>query len=286
MIMNKKERAIDYTSNQLHLIQCPICQSSFSIEHHQSIVCANGHTFDFAKQGYINFLTHPSKSNYDKSLFKARHHIINESGLYSSVHENILLGIKKYTNEDHPLSIADLGCGEGSHLRHITAGLEGITTNVGIDIAKEGIIAATKNEMDALWFVADLAKIPIQKNSIDVLLNILSPANYEEFRRIAKKDALCIKLVPRKNYLRELRDFIQKPLEETNAPKALFKNQVDFQETISVQYTKHLHSEELFALCQMTPLMWGVAQDKINQFILHSPGEVTMDIDILIGKVK
>src|SRR5699024_9973002 len=118
------------------------------------------------------------------------------------------------------------------------------------------------------------------------LLNILSPANYEEFRRIAKKDALCIKLVPRKNYLRELRDFIQKPLEETNAPKALFKNQVDFQEAISVQYTKHLHSEELFALCQMTPLMWGVEQDKINQFILHSAGEVTMDIDILIGKIK
>src|SRR5699024_5445925 len=120
-------------------------------------------------------------------------------------------------------------CGECSHLSHIASGLRTNTTNIGIDISKEAIIAATKNNIDAIWLVGDLAKIPLQSISIDVLLNILSPANYEEFKRISKNDGLCIKLVPRQNYLRELREFIQKPMENTAAPTELFKIQVNFQ---------------------------------------------------------
>ena len=37
-----------------------------------------------------------------------------------------------------------------------------------------------------LYGVADLARLPFQNRTIDVVLNILSPANYGEFYRILR----------------------------------------------------------------------------------------------------
>src|SRR5699024_1801557 len=139
--------------------------------------------------------------------------------------------------------------------------------------------------MDAIWLVGDLANIPLQDDSMDILLNIFSPANYQEFKRIAKQNATCIKIVPRKYYLQELREFIHKPMDDTSAPKQLFQKQVTLEEAIPVQYTKSLHHEELVALCNMTPLMWGVEEKVIQQFIEASTGEITIDVDILVGKI-
>ncbi|MBA5735303.1 rRNA (guanine-N1)-methyltransferase, partial [Escherichia coli] len=58
------------------------------------------------------------------------------------------------------------------------------------------------------WTVADLANCPNQAETADVILNILSPSNYVEFKRLLKKDGFLLKVVPEANYLRELREFI------------------------------------------------------------------------------
>lgn len=284
--MNKKERMIQFVSEHLRLIQCPICQQSFTIEHSKSLVCRKRHVFDFAKQGYVNVLTHAVKSNYNQSLFHARHQIIQQSGMYTSIHHKIVEVIGNSKANTSSLSIVDLGCGEGSHLSHITSKLPIKSVPIGIDISKEGIKTAAKFYEKAIWLVGDLANIPLQSGSMDVLLNILSPANYAEFNRIANKDSLCIKIVPRKDYLYELRDYFKKPVQDEGAPKELFKSQVKFQESIPIQYTVSLSKGELRALCQMTPLLWNVSETEIEKYIAYSPGNITVDVDILVGKMN
>src|SRR5699024_9854316 len=115
--------------------------------------------------------------------------------------------IKEYNVAASPLMIADLGCGEGSHLQSI---LENLSDNnivgVGLDISKEGILMAAKKYANPIWLVGDLAKPPFADHSFHVILNILSPANYNEFKRILAPDGLAIKVVPRSHYLQELRD--------------------------------------------------------------------------------
>src|SRR5699024_1896748 len=103
-------------------------------------------------------------------------------------------------------------CGEGSHLSSIcdtvSLDLEVPVTGVGIDISKEGILAAAKNYSNKVWLVADLAKMPFQEEQFDIILNILSPSNYVEFNRLLKDDGLVIKIVPQTNYLKELREIV------------------------------------------------------------------------------
>ncbi|EES71586.1 hypothetical protein POTG_03809 [Paenibacillus sp. oral taxon 786 str. D14] len=84
-------------------------------------------------------LSRPVHSHYDKELFAARRSIIAGSKLYAPMHETIARIINPYAGDtaSAPL-VADMGCGEGSHLQGILRQLErpdGL--GVGIDLSKE-----------------------------------------------------------------------------------------------------------------------------------------------------
>ncbi len=78
---------------------------------------------------------------------------------------------------------------------------------VGLDLAKAGIVSATKQEREAIWCVADLAAAPFRNRSFDAILNILSPSNYAEFERLLSDDGIVLKVIPKSGYLKELRGF-------------------------------------------------------------------------------
>ena len=75
------------------------------------------------------------------------------------------------------------------------------SVGIGIDLAKEGIAAASKAYPGIIWSVADLAAMPFADAQIDAILNILSPANYAEFNRLLKPGGIVVKVVPESGYL-------------------------------------------------------------------------------------
>src|SRR5699024_12711588 len=85
--MTNKEKSAKVVSEIVDIFRCPICHRSMKVVDLKSLICSNNHTFDFAKQGYVNMLTSPSNQHYDKKLFEARQNIIMKSKLYSSLHQ-------------------------------------------------------------------------------------------------------------------------------------------------------------------------------------------------------
>ena len=51
------------------------------------------------------------------------------------------------------------------------------------------------------WFIGDLAHLPIQSKSMEVILDIFSPANYAEFERVLEMEGVIIKVVPTSSHL-------------------------------------------------------------------------------------
>ncbi len=282
--MSKKAIAVGYASKHLEIVQCPLCATSFTIKN-ASFICREQHTFDFAKQGYVNVLTHLVQSNYDKTLFSSRHHIIAKEKLYQPMHKAIANIINERYKQQASITIADLGCGEGSHLKGITNEITMDLTQVGIDIAKEGILKAAKTYPDTIWLVGDLANMPLRTGSIDVLLNIFSPANYMEFKRIAAKGALCIKVVPGPHYLRELREFLGKKQTNGDAPATLFAQRLSIEQILPVHYTRTMDGDSLSQLVQMTPLTWKADPNKMKQFTEKENQDITIDVNLLIGSI-
>jgi 23S rRNA (guanine745-N1)-methyltransferase len=288
--MSYKLKSAEVIHKFIKAFRCPHCESPFDVVGSKSLMCRNNHTFDLAKQGYVNLMTRPSKSHYHKELFEARQKIMMESDLYTLLHENVAKTIKEYSDHPRtPLLIFDAGCGEGSHLQKILDQCRQIPLQgIGLDISKDGIVMAAKNYKEPIWLVGDLAKSPIADQSIHVILNILSPSNYKEFKRILVPNGLVIKVVPGPNYLIELREALfgdtKKGMAKNEETVELFKKHFHLKDAIPLCYTKGLTPIEFKNLVQMSPLSWNLTKSDMDVLMERDCSEITIDLKILIGR--
>ena len=285
--MSRKENAASLLNEYAEKFICPVCGGKVEVVEYKSIICSNRHTFDFAKQGYINMLTRSMKVNYDKELFAARQDIIRKHRLYDSLHTRLLEIIKKETANNPQSLLLDAGTGEGSHLTRMLEQTEDPLTGIGIDISKEGIRLAASKSDTTMWLVGDLANIPVKNDTLHAIINILSPANYQEFKRILVENGLMIKVVPGTNYLVELRDAIldeQKRSFTNEETISLFQEHFTDVWIEELTYTKRLDQAGLQDLIKMSPLSWNADQESIQALRNREYFKITIDLAILIGK--
>ena len=262
---------------------CPVCQENLTLLE-SSLKCNNRHSFDLAKFGYVNLAPQIKQSaNYDKENFQNRQEIL-ESGFYQAILEVVS---DLLSNSKNAKTILDIGCGEGFYSRKLQEShLD--KTFYAFDISKDSVQIAAKSEpiWAVNWFVGDLARLPIKDASMDILLDIFSPANYGEFRRVLSKDGILIKVIPTKNHLKEIRQKVQDQLTNKDYSNQDIKNH--FQEHFTIlssqtaSLTKTITAEQLKALLSMTPLLFHIDQSKIDWSQLT---EITIEAEILVGKV-
>nr|WP_245671930.1 methyltransferase domain-containing protein [Caryophanon latum] len=275
-MLSRRAEGIQLLRAHEEKLSCPHCAQQVTVSEEGRIACENNHSFDVAKQGYVNMLTHAVQSMYTKDLFTSRKTVL-ESGLYDDVQRTLASYI------ENGAVVLDTGCGEGTHLARICekSGAFGI----GIDLAKEGIIEAARHYKKEAWIVGDLAKSPFPAATFDAILNILSPANYDEFKRLLKPNGRVIKVVPAERYLTELRQQLFADSEKesySNAQTvARFNEAFTHVEQQRVTTTMALTPELVPHLLNMTPMGWH--RDETKDITLS---HITIDVDVLIGTYK
>ena len=261
---------------------CPICQENLTLVE-SSLKCNNRHSFDLAKFGYVNLAPQIKQSaNYDKENFQNRQQIL-EAGFYLAILEVVS---DLLSNSKNAKTILDIGCGEGFYSRKLQE-RHPDKTFYAFDISKDSVQIAAKSEPNwaVNWFVGDLARLPIKDASMDILLDIFSPANYGEFRRVLSKDGILIKVIPTENHLKEIRQRVQDQLTNKDYSNQDIKNH--FQEHFTIlssqtaSLTKTITTEQLQSLLSMTPLLFHVDQSKIDWSQLT---EITIEAEVLVGK--
>ena len=261
---------------------CPICQENLALVE-SSLKCKNRHSFDLAKFGYVNLAPQIKQSaNYDKENFQNRQQIL-EAGFYQAILEAVS---DLLSNSKNAKTILDIGCGEGFYSRKLQE-RHPDKTFYAFDISKDSVQIAAKSEPNwaVNWFVGDLARLPIKDASMDILLDIFSPANYGEFHRVLSKDGILIKVIPTENHLKEIRQKVQDQLTNKDYSNQDIKNH--FQEHFTIlssqtaSLTKTITADQLQALLSMTPLLFHIDQTKIDWSQLT---EITIEAEILVGK--
>lgn len=262
---------------------CPICQENLTLVE-SSLKCSNRHSFDLAKFGYVNLAPQIKQSaNYDKENFQNRQQIL-EAGFYRAILEGVsdLLAANPSAK-----TVLDIGCGEGFYSRKLQESHPD-KTFYAFDISKDSVQIAAKSEPNwaVNWFVGDLARLPIKNASMDILLDIFSPANYGEFRRVLSKDGILIKVIPTKNHLKEIRQRVQDQLTNKDYSNQDIKEHFQGHFTIlssqTASLTKTITTEQLQSLLSMTPLLFHVDQSKIDWSQLT---KITIEAEVLVGKV-
>lgn len=279
----------------IEMFKCPVCGEEMYLDGFKSLICSDKHCFDIAKKGYVNLLLNAKKSKYDKEMFQSRN-IISMMGFFQPMLDAVSRLIQKNLSRFNSeiIRVLDAGCGEGFHLSWILKDLTEkkgcVFQGVGIDISKEGIQMAAKNNKDIIWCVADLARIPFKDEQFEVVLNILSPSNYGEFQRILSERGILLKVVPGSSYLQELRNFFyQETDKETYSNekvRELFSKNFNLLGTETVLYSVEVTKGELEHLIKMTPLSWGAGEEKIQMALNAGIERVTADFAIMVGEKK
>ena len=261
---------------------CPICQEALDLVQ-QSLVCTNRHSFDLAKFGYVNLAPQVKASkDYDKENFQNRQ-LVLENGFY----DHILTSLSECLSPlDHPANILDIGCGEGYYSRSLQE-RHPDHSFYAFDLSKESIQLAAKSDQEwkVKWFVGDLARLPLLDQSMDLLLDIFSPANYQEFKRVLAPEGRLIKVIPTAAHLQEIRQKVKDHLDQVDYSNEQiiqhFSDHFTIENTIHCQERFELTPALREALLSMTPLLFHVNPAQIDWNDLT---QVTISATILIGR--
>jgi 23S rRNA (guanine745-N1)-methyltransferase len=170
--------------------------------------CSKGHSFDRAKEGYLNLLMASGKGGHgdDKAMLLARRDFL-ERGYY----RHLLSALEEEMARVFPANgiLVDAGCGEGYYTSAIFDRLyrEGKEPSLfAFDIAKDAArLAAKKIGSKGEIFVGSCYRIPLLSESCDAILSVFSPYAEEEFYRILKPNGVLICAVPMPEHLFSLK---------------------------------------------------------------------------------
>jgi 23S rRNA (guanine745-N1)-methyltransferase len=246
--------------------------------------CDAGHSFDVARQGYINLLPvqnkrslHPGDS---KDMVAARQRFLN-AGHYQPIADAISKAVlPDFADESAPLSCLDAGCGEGYYLRQLASsdvkpGLE----LVGLDISKWATLAAAKQDRRPRWVVGSNAGLPILPGTLDRVLCIFGFPVYPEFARVLKPGGLLIKADAGPDHLRELREIIYPSLKPEKPPEADPPDGFSTVATDSLRFPLTLTSQaDIADLLAMTPHFYRAPAEGREKAAQLETLTVTVDV--------
>ena len=176
------------------MLRCPVCnQELHKID--RTLRCDKGHSFDIAKEGYVNLLRAGKSGDLigdDKYSARSRRDFLNKG--YYAVLQRELCRIFS----DRKGSVLDICCGEG----YYTAAM-GENPNLdvyGFDISREMVRLASKRG-NGTYFVANLAAIPMADESLDYAVHLFAPFQERSFARILKPGGRLITVVPGRHHL-------------------------------------------------------------------------------------
>lgn len=258
----------------MHLLVCPVCEAGIGSDG-RVIQCVNGHTFDVAREGYVNLLrTRPHGDTREMLLARRR---FFERGHYTPLSDAInaavgdhLLELVSGDEDYQPRSVLDAGCGEGYYLGSLKRYLDGRAERdgrcyIGMDVSKEAVRMASRRYGDIGFFVGDVKQqMPLVGGSVGALLNVFAPRNPEEFARVVAPGGLLLTVIPDVGHLAELRSALRLlDLEEHKQGRVneQFADSFLLVGSITVQYELVLDRDDVELLVRMTPNYWHAPEE-------------------------
>ena len=241
---------------------CPLCQQALSLIG-KTYSCSNKHSFDQAKQGYVNLLPvqfkHSKAPGDNKSMVLARRSFLDK-GFYQPLVDKMLALYQEYGQLNAPL--LDAGCGEGfySHQHKMAS-----NQVYGVDIAKETIKIAAKRYQSCHFSVGTLSKLSFSDNFFAWLTSVYAPILATEFTRILKHGGYLLTVTPAQQHLYELKQLIYRQANEHDISKSEI-NGLKLVTEERLSYTMNFdNSDDVLNLLAMTPFAFKASTDVIEQ---------------------
>jgi 23S rRNA (guanine745-N1)-methyltransferase len=252
--------------------RCPHCGLSL-VDVDRRLACASGHSFDRAREGYVNLLPGGrlpgGPSGDDDTMVRARRAVF-EAGCYDPIIDAVAAEVRRAG----AATMLDAGCGEGTYLaRACAAGAQGW----GIDISKVAVRLAAKRYPQCEFAVASSYRLPFDDASFDALIDVFSPRPFDELFRVLRPGGLAVVVTPGADHLAQLKALVY----DTPRPHDDDEPGPTPERVEHVRFTVDLAAPELRrSLLEMTPYWWSAPperQDRVEQQLAE------VDVDMVLS---
>ena len=237
---------------------CPICGEKLNIRDRQ-YVCAHNHSFDMARQGYVNLLTVQQKHSLNPG--DTREQVLSrreflEAGFYAPIAEALITEAK---NLGVSGQILDVGCGEGYYSSRLADALDSSLT--GLDISKEAVRCAAAKYKGKQWLCATAAHIPVEDGSVDLLTSLFALTLPQEFARVLKAGGYYFQVLAAEDHLLGLKGIIYDKLnfKEKNTVPEL--PGFELVKSVPIRFSFTVEGQQVQNLFSMTPHVFRIGKD-------------------------
>lgn len=237
-------------------LTCPLCGEVLNKTDH-SYLCQNRHSFDIARQGYVNLLPVQQKRSLQpgdtKEQVQSRRAFL-DGGFYAPIAEALCDLAKDFAGP-----ILDIGCGEGYYSSRLQEALK--AELVGLDISKEAVRFAAARYKNAQWLCASAARLPVSDNSVGLVTSLFALTIPEEFHRVLREDGVYIQVLAAEDHLMGLKSIIYPELkhkEKDSVPKIPgFR----LAESRALRFDFTVAGEQVQNLLSMTPHVYRISKE-------------------------
>ncbi|WP_306204781.1 putative RNA methyltransferase [Actinoplanes sp. RD1] len=257
----------------LPYLRCPVCHDTLTRPDPATVRCPRRHSFDIARQGYVNLTTGRSPHAGDSAEMVADRVAFLGAGHYDFVTDALIPAVPPEG------LIVDAGTGTGHYLARLLDARED-TTGLGIDVSKPALRRAARAHPRAAAALADLWRpLPVADGAAALVLNVFAPRNGPEFRRVLREGGTLMVVTPAPDHLGELiaaHDLIQVDPGKAERVAESLGGHFTMKSTTTRRRMIDLTAAEARTLVGMTPSARHVHLDGIAGLTTTAAVEITV----------
>lgn len=237
---------------------CPICGGTLC-RGDREYRCARNHSFDIARQGYVNLLTVQQKKSLhpgDTPEQVASRRAFLDGGFYSPIAAALCEAAGKHGASG---PILDVGCGEGYYSTRLAAALS--AELVGLDISKDVVRYAAGRYKNAAWLVGTAAHLPVENESVGCLTSLFALTLPEEFSRVLRENGLFFQVLAAEDHLLGLKSVIYPELKHKEKDSIPVLPGFTLLESIPIRFDFTVEGEQVQNLLSMTPHVYRISRE-------------------------
>ncbi|WFE36879.1 putative RNA methyltransferase [Micromonospora sp. WMMD975] len=188
-------------------LRCPVCGEPLAettAGTTRALRCPRRHSFDTARQGYVNLLAGRAPHSGDNAEMVAARADFLAAGHYDTVAAALAAAATAVAPDDPYPLVVEPGAGTGRYLAAVLAALPD-AAGLALDVSKPALRRAARAHPRAAAALADTwQRLPLADRSTAVLLNVFAPRNGPEFHRVLDPDGALLVVTPAADHLGEL----------------------------------------------------------------------------------
>ena len=273
---------------QKNTYACPKCKGALFL-FDKCCKCVGGHSFDIAKEGYVNLLMGKGSGTHgdNREMLLARNEFLSY-GFYRPMADTVSRFLVEYGAVNGACRLLDIGCGEGYYTKLFADALSAIDGEVyAFDISRDAVRLAARHIADgrerASFAVASAYHLPYLDGSFTVATNLFSPLAPEEIARVLCEGGHFVMVIPEENHLFGLKRAIyDTPYKNEVMPFDLAGFSLVKEERLT--YTAVLDKKQTLSLFAMTPYAYRTSDVGRERVHALSSLETEIDFHILVYK--